>query len=309
MTHYNSDSVKPKRRSIGLVILAAIGLFIGIFFTLALFYKKNIRLYLADKLSPQNITLNTEIGYKTEAKIFFKFRNGLMPGFIDSVQYLIKIDADTIGEGVKILQDDKASKDSIFVLKLGIDQKRYLSRIRNSKGENAKLLLRAKIFMMGKMLTGYPITIDKEADLALPIQPELKLEKVEFLKIGLKKSQMIIYILLKNHNKYRAEIKSMDYTLKVKDYMKAEGQSMQSFWINPKQTTASAISVDIDLFHFSKLIKTIWKNETKMPFKLDIKLRLNLVDSPMETLTLTNSILGEIDIKKIIQNRNKEKKD
>lgn len=69
---------------------------------------------------------------------------------------------------------------------------------------------------------------------------------------------MMLYILLKNHNKYRAHIISMVYTLKVKDYLKAEGESLKSIWINPKQTTASTISVDVDLFHFSKLIKTIF---------------------------------------------------
>lgn len=303
--HSTHSSAAPKRKYIGwiiVLILIVLPLVVGLIF------KDDIKKYIAQKLSPTNIVLNTNPDGKTNAKVFFKFKNRVIPKFIDSLEYLIKIDTDIIGKGVKIMTNDKLEADSNYFLSLNINHKKYLRMLRTSTGQDAKLQLEAKIYMLGGLLNGRAINVEKETDVKLPIQPEVTVEKVETQKLGLKNLKLNVHLNFKNYNKFNLKIQSLQYVFKVKDYIKAEGTIPDTFLIKPKQTTSTSISVDVEVLKLGKLLKLILKNNAKVPYNMDVKVKLNLVDSPMDEFYISTAATGELDLKKAIKSKESKQK-
>lgn len=300
-----NSKTAPKRKYIGwaiVLILIVLPLLVGLIF------KNQIIKYVAQKFSPTNIFLNTAPDGKTNAKVYFKFKNRVIPKFIDSLEYVININTDIIGKGVKIMTNDKVTADSNYFLSLNINHKKYLRMLRTSTGQDAKLMFEAKVYILGSLFNGRAIKINKEADVKLHIQPEITVEKVDVEKFGLKNIQLQVYLNLKNRNNFNVKIQKLHYIFKVKEYTTAEGTIPQTFSIKPKQTTSTSISVDVDIQHLGQLLKTLLKNNATLPYRLDIKGNLNLVDSSMDDFNISTSAIGELDLKKAMKSKGTKKK-
>ena len=115
-----------------ILVILGIGGYIG---------KIYLEKYIAKVMSTIKIKLDVNKEGSSKAKILLDMENKMLPSVIDSIQYFMLLDKDTIGRGSKVVKDTDAWEDSSMVLILTIDQKRYLKRIKSSTGESAQINL------------------------------------------------------------------------------------------------------------------------------------------------------------------------
>ncbi len=269
-----------------ILVILGIGGYIG---------KIYLEKYIAKVMSTIKIKLDVNKEGSSKAKILLDMENKMLPSVIDSIQYFMLLDKDTIGRGSKVVKDTDAWEDSSMVLTLTIDQKRYLKRIKSSTSESAQIILNIKVYVLGKLLNKKYYEINKTETFVLPIQPKIEVEKVKFKKFGLKNSEILLNLKITNFNTYEVNIDQLHFNFKVKDYINAEGKKDGVIKVISKKVSYTQIPIDVGMKHFGKLIREFIKNKKQLPYdiKITCKVKVAGLDEPID---IDTKITGNMEL-------------
>ena len=277
---------KPLIITFLILLILGIGVYIG-----KIFLEK----YIEKVMSTIQIKLDVNKEGTSKAKILLDMKNKMLPSVVDSIQYFMLLDKDTIGRGSKVVKDTESWEDSTMALILTIDQKRYLKRIKSSTGENAQINLNIKVYVLGKLLNKKYYEINKVETFVLPIQPKIEIEKVKFKKFGLKHSEILLNLKITNFNTYEVHIDQLHFNFKIKDYIKAEGKKDGKIKIISKKVSYTQIPIEVDMKHFGKLIREFIKNKKQLPYEIKItcKAKVASLDEPID---IDSNIKGNMEL-------------
>jgi LEA14-like dessication related protein len=230
--------------------------------------------------------------------------NGL-PEFVDSISYQIVIYDSVISNGSKKVKRQAEKEELVFPARL----KYHLleDQIKKHQREESEISIYMEFYCSFPILGHRKIKVKKQAEMQVPVIPEVRIENIELLKFGLDNMELMLSMSVNNPNNIDFIIREINYHITLEEYAISSGKISKDHRIRKHGLAEITFPVTVDLKHEIKGLYKILKGNRDWSYTMKADLLLKPSDSRLNSVALNTEKRGRIDvIKGLKAAKNKE---
>ncbi|WP_026463731.1 LEA type 2 family protein [Adhaeribacter aquaticus] len=259
-----------------------------------------------DKMKITNATIGEQ---EATMLVNVGMKSGVIPVFIDSLQYEMRLYDQTVSKGHKKLTEG-SKRGKVQTLDLPVtmnhNQTRELVRRQVAEDEPVQVILKAycDIPVLGKRT----LDIDRKVDMVVPALPGMEVKDMKITDFGLDNMGMIMTMAIDNPNEFDFYVRKMDYDLVLKDFIVAHGSLAEEKLIKARSITPIQLTSNSDT---KKPVKNAFKllaGKSDFPYKLTSNMVIEPRSEVVGNINISSVKTGSIDVVEQLKNVKETKK-
>jgi LEA14-like dessication related protein len=199
-----------------------------------------------------------------KGKLIMRVKNSLPFTIdIDSLQYKVTIDGDTVTKGYDDngIRIEANSNDEVTVpIKTNI--RSFYKKVEQLESDSANVGVHAVLYNSFPVVGSRAIPVNFTKKVYIPKLPKVEVEGVDLSNLGLKGGKLQVKVKVTNYSSMPYTINGFTYRFKMSDNIDMKGTSQEKFNFRKKGTEIINIPVDIDLNQIGEAdIKILFKSD------------------------------------------------
>jgi LEA14-like dessication related protein len=199
-----------------------------------------------------------------KGKLIMRVKNSLPFTIdIDSLQYKVTIDGDTVTKGYDDngIRIEANSNDEVTVpIKTNI--RSFYKKVEQLESDSANVGVHAVLYNSFPVVGSRAIPVNFTKKVYIPKLPKVEVEGVDLSNLGLKGGKLQVKVKVTNYSSMPYTINGFTYRFKMSDNIDMKGTSQEKFNFRKKGTEIINIPVDIDLNQIGEAaMKILFKSD------------------------------------------------
>jgi LEA14-like dessication related protein len=204
---------------------------------------------------------------------------------IDSLQYKITLDGDTVtkgynNEGIRI----NANANDEITMPVRTNIKLFKKKVQALERDSAEVGIHAVLFNSFPIVGKKEIPVNFNRTVYIPKLPKVEVEGVDISKLNFKGGKLMVKLKITNYSAIPYSVEGFSYRFKMSDNIDMKGKSAENFTFNKKGTENITIPVDLDLNQVGEAAWEILFKSDETPYHMTGNMHIK-----------TESALGKFD--------------
>lgn len=199
-----------------------------------------------------------------KGKLTLRVKNSLpLTIDIDSLQYKVTLDGDTVTKGYDdtgIRIESKSNDEVTVPIKVNI--RSFYQKVRQLESDSAMVGIHAVLYNHFPVVGSKAIPVNFTKKIYIPKLPKVEVDGIDLSNMGLKGGKLQVKVKVTNYSAMPYTVNGFTYHFKMSDNIDLKGKSDQNFNFDKPGTEIITIPVDIDLNQVGEAaVKILFKSE------------------------------------------------
>lgn len=233
----------------------------------------------------------------------------LIPVFIDSLRYEMRLYDQTVSKGHKKFElDSKNGKVQSLSLPITMNHNQTRELVRRQVKENEPVQVIMKAYADIPVVGKRQFDINKKLDMVVPALPGMKLNDLKIQDFGLDDMTIAVTMEIDNPNGFAFYIRDMHYSLDVKDLKISEGKITKDQLVKARSVMPIYLTEKADLKKPLKNTFKILTGKTEYPYTMKTQMVIEPEGDVVGKVNISSVKFGSVDVKEQLKNVKETKK-
>jgi len=265
--------------------------------------------YLAPTIENMRVT-DARIGEeKATMQVQLGIKQGLIPVFIDSLAYDLRLFDKSVAQGHKSFErESRQGRQQTLILPVSMNHNRTRELVRRQVAEDEPVNVRMQVYCDLPLFGRQKFDVDERLDMVIPALPGMEVSGLRIEDFGLDSMEMVMTMRIDNPNEFDFYIKDMKFHLQLKDYMTSTGGTGKDQLIKAREVTEIEVPAVSDP---KKPLKAAFKaltGDTKWPYTMKSYMEIEPKSQVIGTVRMNSVKTGSVDIVQQVKKLRENKK-